>query len=112
MRTEQTFQQRVLDQLAALSNITSRPMFGGLGLYWRDTIFGAHQAQGPAIMDQGSNPGGPVIDDSWMSCDPLATSRDTASPDRCFVLDTALRSPRSRSVEEQERWTRSLIERC
>jgi DNA transformation protein len=38
--TEQTFQQRVLDQLAPLGNITSRPMFGGHGLYWRDTIFG------------------------------------------------------------------------
>ena len=37
--TEQTFQQRVLDQLAPLGNITSRPIFGGWGLYWRETIF-------------------------------------------------------------------------
>jgi DNA transformation protein and related proteins len=29
-----------LDRLAALGEITSRPMFGGVGLYWRGVIFG------------------------------------------------------------------------
>jgi DNA transformation protein len=30
---------RVLNLLSALGEITSRPLFGGHGLYWRDTIF-------------------------------------------------------------------------
>jgi DNA transformation protein and related proteins len=30
---------QVLDRLAALGHITSRPMFGGVGLYWQDVIF-------------------------------------------------------------------------
>ena len=29
-----------LDRLAALGEVTSRPLFGGHGLYWRETIFG------------------------------------------------------------------------
>ena len=37
--TEQTFKQRVLDQLAPLGNIISRPMFGVWGIYWHETIF-------------------------------------------------------------------------
>jgi DNA transformation protein len=37
--TEQTFHQRVLDQLAHLGNITSRPTFGGRGVYWEGVIF-------------------------------------------------------------------------
>ena len=32
--------EEVLDRLAALGEITSRPMFGGVGLYWRGVIFG------------------------------------------------------------------------
>ena len=32
--------EEVLDRLAALGEITSRPMFGGHGLYWRGVIFG------------------------------------------------------------------------
>jgi DNA transformation protein len=34
------FKDRVLDELSVIGDITSRPMFGGYGLYWRDTIFG------------------------------------------------------------------------
>jgi DNA transformation protein len=33
-------EDRIDDRLAALGGVTSRPMFGGHGLYWRDTIFG------------------------------------------------------------------------
>jgi DNA transformation protein len=29
-----------LGRLSELSDITSRPMFGGQGIYWRDVIFG------------------------------------------------------------------------
>ena len=32
--------EEVLDRLAALGEITSNPMFGGVGLYWRGVIFG------------------------------------------------------------------------
>ena len=32
--------EEVLDRLAALGEFTSRPMFGGVGLYWRGVIFG------------------------------------------------------------------------
>ena len=32
--------EEVLDRLSALGEITSRPMFGGVGLYWRGVIFG------------------------------------------------------------------------
>jgi DNA transformation protein len=39
MRTGQTFKDRVLDQLGALGGITGRPMFGGYGIYWNETIF-------------------------------------------------------------------------
>jgi DNA transformation protein len=34
------FEDRVHDRLAALGEVTSRPMFGGLSFYWRETIFG------------------------------------------------------------------------
>ena len=34
------FEDRVHDRLAALGEVTSRPMFGGLGFYWGETIFG------------------------------------------------------------------------
>jgi DNA transformation protein len=40
MRTEQTFQDQVFGRVDVLGDITSRPMFGGWGLDWRDTIFG------------------------------------------------------------------------
>jgi DNA transformation protein len=34
------FKDRVLDKLSVIDDITARPMFGGHGLYWRETIFG------------------------------------------------------------------------
>jgi DNA transformation protein len=37
---EQTFKDQVLDRLAALGEVTSREMFGGQGIYWREVIFG------------------------------------------------------------------------
>lgn len=33
------FVRQILDGLAALGEVTSRPLFGGHGLYWRGTIF-------------------------------------------------------------------------
>jgi DNA transformation protein len=37
---DETFRDRVLGRLSGLGGITSRPLFGGHGLYWRGTIFG------------------------------------------------------------------------
>jgi DNA transformation protein and related proteins len=37
--TGERFKDRILDRLAALGDITSRPLFGGHGFYWRDVIF-------------------------------------------------------------------------
>ena len=34
------FNDRILDRLATLGEVTSRFMFGGRGLYWRGVIFG------------------------------------------------------------------------
>ena len=34
------FEECLLDRLSPLGDITSRPMFGGHGIYWGDTIFG------------------------------------------------------------------------
>ncbi len=34
------FEDRILDRLAALGEVTSRPLFGGHGLYLGETIFG------------------------------------------------------------------------
>ena len=34
------FEGRMLDRLSELGEITSRPMFGGHGIYWNDVIFG------------------------------------------------------------------------
>ena len=34
------FEGRMLDRLSELGETTSRPMFGGHGIYWRDVIFG------------------------------------------------------------------------
>ena len=34
------FEDRILVRLRPLDNITTRAMFGGHGLYWRDVIFG------------------------------------------------------------------------
>lgn len=31
---------RTLDRLSALGEVTSRSLFGGSGIYWRDVIFG------------------------------------------------------------------------
>jgi DNA transformation protein len=31
---------RIHDRLAALGDLTTRPLFGGHGIYWRDVIFG------------------------------------------------------------------------
>lgn len=36
---EKGFRDRVLDQLSALGEVTARPLFGGHGLYRRETIF-------------------------------------------------------------------------
>lgn len=33
------FEQQILDRLSGLGEVKARPMFGGHGLYWRDTIF-------------------------------------------------------------------------
>jgi DNA transformation protein len=32
--------ERIMADLAALGDISSRPLFGGHGIYWRDVIFG------------------------------------------------------------------------
>src|SRR4051812_24334252 len=37
--TEERFEDRLLDRLAALGEVTSRPMFGGHGIYRGDAIF-------------------------------------------------------------------------
>src|SRR5271157_4788393 len=37
---DHSFQERVMTRLGILGNITSRAMFGGVGLHWRDVIFG------------------------------------------------------------------------
>src|SRR6516165_4345030 len=34
------FEDWVLNRLSELGELTTRPMFGGHGLYWRDVIFG------------------------------------------------------------------------
>src|SRR5689334_1344613 len=34
------FEGRVLEGLSPLDGVTARPLFGGHGLYWRETIFG------------------------------------------------------------------------
>jgi TfoX/Sxy family transcriptional regulator of competence genes len=39
---DQTFNERILDQLAPLGKVISRPMFGGWGIYWHETIFAIH----------------------------------------------------------------------
>ena len=33
-------EQEILDRLSPLGEVTSRPLFGGHGLYWGETIFG------------------------------------------------------------------------
>ena len=35
-----SYEGRALDRLSELGDITSRPLFGGHGIYWRDVIFG------------------------------------------------------------------------
>jgi DNA transformation protein len=37
---DETLRDRVLGHLSGLGEITARPMFGGHGIYWRETIFG------------------------------------------------------------------------
>lgn len=39
-RSDDGFKEFILDQLAALRNVTARSMFGGHGLYYRTTFFG------------------------------------------------------------------------
>jgi DNA transformation protein and related proteins len=36
----EAFEDWALNRLSELGDITSRPMFGGHGIYWRDVIFG------------------------------------------------------------------------
>ncbi len=33
------FEDRLLDRLSDLGEVTSRPLFGGYGVYWREAIF-------------------------------------------------------------------------
>jgi DNA transformation protein len=40
MMDRTSFDDRVLDRLSELGDITSRPLFGGHGIYWNDVIFG------------------------------------------------------------------------
>jgi DNA transformation protein len=40
VKAGENFEDRVLDELSVIGDITARPMFGGHGLYWRATIFG------------------------------------------------------------------------
>jgi DNA transformation protein and related proteins len=40
MMAEERFEDRLHGRLAALGEVTSRPLFGGLGIYWRGVIFG------------------------------------------------------------------------
>ena len=35
-----SYESRALDRLSELGDITSRPLFGGHGIYWNDVIFG------------------------------------------------------------------------
>ena len=37
---DHSFQERVMTRQGVLGNITSRAKFGGVGLHWRDVIFG------------------------------------------------------------------------
>jgi DNA transformation protein len=37
---DETLRVRVLRKLSLIGDISCRPMFGGYGLYWRETIFG------------------------------------------------------------------------
>jgi DNA transformation protein and related proteins len=37
--TDRTSGDGVLDRLSGLGEVTSRPMFGGRGIYWHDSIF-------------------------------------------------------------------------
>jgi DNA transformation protein and related proteins len=39
MMAGERFNDRIVDRLAALGDITSRAMFGGYGIYWRGVIF-------------------------------------------------------------------------
>ena len=39
MTVDRTFEDRVLERLAGLGDVTCRPMFGGSGVYWQETIF-------------------------------------------------------------------------
>jgi DNA transformation protein len=40
MMDRKSFEGRALDRLSELGEITSRPLFGGHGIYWNDVIFG------------------------------------------------------------------------
>jgi DNA transformation protein len=40
MMDRKGFDGWVLDRLSELGDISSRPLFGGHGIYWRDVIFG------------------------------------------------------------------------
>ena len=64
--TGERFEDRILDRLAALGDITSRPLFGGHGFYWRGVIFAiAHagrlyfkvgEESRPAFVSRGMGP--------------------------------------------------------
>jgi DNA transformation protein len=40
MMDRTSYEARALDQLSELGDVTSRPLFGGFGIYWNDVIFG------------------------------------------------------------------------
>ena len=40
LKVSGAFKSYVLDQLAALGDVTPKPMFGGVGLYYRGVFFG------------------------------------------------------------------------
>src|SRR4051794_6633608 len=40
------FEQKILDRLSGLGEVSSRPLFGGHGVYWRGTIFAIAYAGG------------------------------------------------------------------
>jgi DNA transformation protein and related proteins len=42
MMDRTSFEGRALDRLSELGDISSRPLFGGHGIYWNGVIFGIH----------------------------------------------------------------------
>ena len=51
----QGFKDQLLAQLSLLGEVTSRPMFGGHGLYWRGVIFGIRHRDRMVFMENSSS---------------------------------------------------------